>query len=153
MMTLGKHSAAVAVLAAVIVFGTGVGVTLDVARGQAAAPAAAGAALREKAVARVRAAEKVLAVLEQRVQAGEALTPAVLELQGRSMRRLADARIDAADDAAGRVRAAEQYVQQCRDMLAMLERRRGQDVTGFQMAQAECDLADAEYMLAKAQGK
>lgn len=101
----------------------------------------------------MQAAEKVLTALGQRIQAGEALTPAVLELQGRSMRRLADARIDAADDAAGRVRAAEQYVQQCRDMLAMLERRRGQDVTSVQMAQGECDLADAEYMLAKAQGK
>jgi hypothetical protein len=153
MITLTKGRAAVAVLAVVTFLGTGAVVTSDDARGQNAAASATGAHVREKAQARARAAEKVLAALEARVQAGDAITVAFLDLQAGWMRRLAEARIDATDDSAARVRAAEQHVQKCRDMQAMLERRKGQDVSNVQLAQGEYHLADAEYLLAKMQGK
>ena len=153
-MTSDKGKAAVAVLAAVTFFGMGVVVALDDARGQdGAAGATAGADLREKAQARVRAAEKVLDALEARLQGGDVITPSFLDLQAGWMRRLAEARLDATDDPAARARATEQYAQQCRDMLAILERRRGQDVSNVQRAQGEYHLADAEYVLAKMQKK
>ena len=154
MMTLRKRKAAVAVLAAVV-FWTGVTVPLNDARGQNAAVGATGADLRQKARARVKPAEDVVTLLEQRVQGIEPLTPSFVQLQARWRRRLAEARIDATDDSAARVRAAEQCVQQSRAMLAILDERRkaGADVTFVEVSQGTYEVADAEYLLATTQGR
>ena len=154
MLTLRKGKAAAVVLATVTFLVAGVIVRWDDARGgNPPAAGAMGAELRQKAEARVRAAESLLTRLEQRRQANEPLTPAFVEFRGAAQRRLAEARIDATDDPAARVRAAEQNVQQCRDMLAVLEQRKAQDVSFVQIAQGEYYVADAEYLLAKMQGR
>jgi hypothetical protein len=119
------------------------------------APAAAKAAVRERAAARVRAAEDLLELLRQREQAGEAVTVALMDLKAAAQRRLAEARIDATDVPAERIRAAEEYVGQARQMLEVLQQRRqaGADVTRLETAQGACSLADAEYLLAKLQAE
>jgi hypothetical protein len=68
MMTLRKGKAAVAVLAAVTFLGAGVIVAWNDARGQNAAAGAMGDELRQKAQARVKAAEDVVARIEKRIQ-------------------------------------------------------------------------------------
>ena len=96
MMTWTKIKVAVAVVAVMTFLGTGAVVTLNHAQGQrSAASAGTDTEIRRKAEARVQAAEKVLALLEQRIQAYEPLTPEFLELQATAQRRVAEARIDA----------------------------------------------------------
>ncbi|HEX8914728.1 MAG TPA: sigma-70 family RNA polymerase sigma factor [Humisphaera sp.] len=158
MMTYAKLKVGIATLAAAAVVGTGAAVL--VARGDtraggpppAVAPAGAGD-LAAKAAARVKAAEAVVAQLEKAEQAGAALTPDFVKSKAAAHRRVAEARIDAAApaDRAGRVKAAEEYVGQCRQMLAHVRARRdaGFDASDTAVAEAEYTVADAEYALEK----
>jgi hypothetical protein len=150
MMHWKKGTTALAVLAVVASCGTGVILTFNNAQGHQAAKEPVAADIQQKAQARVQAAENVLTFIDKRIEAGaEPLTPSFIELRGRAQRRLAEAQIDAAADTAARRRAAERYVQQSRESLAQLEKRMGQDVTQFGLAQARYEVADAEYLLAK----
>jgi RNA polymerase sigma factor (sigma-70 family) len=152
MMTWTKLKAAALVVAAASIVGTGTAVTINrVSAQNASSVPGASPAVRAAAANRVAAAEKVIALLEQRLAAGEPYTPEFTALIATAHRNLAAARIDAADNTAARVRAAEQYVQQCHDALAILERRRGQDITAVGVAQGAYHLADAEYLLATLQ--
>ena len=152
-MTVRKAKTAVA-LAAVTLLATGVIVRMNDARGQNAPARAPGTELGQKAQARVKAAENVLTSLEKRIEGqAEPFTPSFIELLARCHRRLAEARIEATDDPAARVRAAEQYLEQSRRTLAMLEARRkvGADVTYVEVALGTYEVADAEYLLVKMQ--
>jgi hypothetical protein len=166
-----KTAAAVGICLASLA-GTGVVVTMERGFAQAqaqrgaakpaapAAPAAATAqpgtppaAVSEKAAARVHAAQQVVDALKQREEAGGPIGPAFIELKAGALRRLAEARIDAAASPADRQRAAEENVKQCREMFDLLESRRavGADVTRVETSQAAYYVADAEYTLAKLQ--
>jgi hypothetical protein len=129
----------------------GVGAMIMSSRAQAAAPAAEGE-LREKSAARVKAAEQLVESLQAELNVGNvALTPYFVETKLIAGRRLAEARMEAADDRNARLRAAEQYVEQCRDMLKILASRKWQNVTASGVVQGKYFLADAEYLLAKVQ--
>jgi hypothetical protein len=153
--TKSKTIAAVAAVISIL----GSGAIVGILHGFADTPCAAAAALgdngaerlRDKAIARVRAAEKLLDKLEQRQEADEALTPSFVELKAAAQRRLADARIDASEDAESRIREAEEYVSACRKMVGLLNalHETGGDVTSVQVAQAAYYLADAEYLFEK----
>ncbi len=152
MMSWTKVKAVVVVLAVASVVGTGAIITVQRATAQGTQPALlSNASVRKAAAARVAAAEKVLALLQQRIDAGEPFTPQMIELMASAHRNIANARIDATDDRDGRVRAAEEYVQRCRDTLAILEKRRATDVSAVGVAQGAYHVADAEYLLATLQ--
>lgn len=161
MITSTKTKAAAGLLAIAAVVGAGTLVT--VGRGAALArpgpsvpadsgrAAAAAADLREKAAARVNAAEQLVQHIDARVQAGEAMTPTFVDLRMTALRRLAEARVDAAENRGAAVQAAEQYVEQIRAAVGILRKRfeAGVDVSRLQVSQAQYQLADAEYFLAK----
>ena len=157
MMTLTKLKTVAALVAVASLLTTGVFITAD--RGahaedaQRLAPQPGDAQVRNKSTIRVTAAENLLAEIEARERAGDPLTPSFVDLKADAFRYLADARIDAAPDAISRTRAAEQYVQQCRDMLGILQKRLGNDVTRVSIAQGAYHLANAEYLLAKLQSR
>jgi hypothetical protein len=158
MMTWTKIKTAAAILAVASLVGTGAVLTVNRARAQGPAAAAAArpsnaAQVRQAATARVLAAEKLVAWMDQEINPGQIpLTPDFVERALSAGRRLAEARVDAApDDFPARVRAAEEYVRHCRTMLDLLGRRKGQDVTQVQVSQGAYYLADAEYLLAKLQ--
>jgi RNA polymerase sigma factor (sigma-70 family) len=156
MMTLTKLKTVAAVAAVASLLTTGLFITINRgAHAQDSQRAAVGnrdAGLRELAAARVQAAQELLATLDQRERAGDPMTSDFVDLKMTTLRRLVDARIDAADGHAARLRAAEQYVQQCRDLLGILKQRLGNDVTRVGIAQGAYQLADAEYLLAKLHG-
>jgi RNA polymerase sigma factor (sigma-70 family) len=157
MMTWTKIKTVAAILAVASILGTGavVGVRRGVAQAASDTPrvaAAGGAALHQKALDRVKAAEKLMQILDDQLFVGSApMSPALVELRGAAARRLAEARVDAAENHQARVNAAEQYVQQCRKMLDVLNLRKEQDVAMVQLRQGEYHLADAEYYLAQVQ--
>ena len=109
-------------------------------------------ALRELYQERVKAARAVIEVLDQRFEAGEALTPTMIDLQHESFRRLAEAETAAAEDKAGRVTAAGQYVRRCEQILKIIESRfqHGLDTSKVQVNQAKYHLSDAKVRLAEA---
>jgi RNA polymerase sigma factor (sigma-70 family) len=155
MMTWTKIKAVAAVLAIASILGTGAVVTMTRAPAQAqarapVAPAPGAAQVPERAAARIAAAEKLLAALDQEMNVGNVpLTTSFVDLRGTAGRRLAEARVEAAgNDGVARSAAAEEYVRQCRAMLDLLNKRKGQDVTLVQLRQGEYHLADAEYFLA-----
>ena len=113
--------------------------------------AAPDAALRELYRERVKAARDVVKVIEQRVEAGEALTPTMIDLQAQSFLRLAEAEMAAADDNAGRVTAAGQYVRRCEHILKVVDSRfqAGLDASMVQVNQAKYHVADAKVRLAE----
>jgi len=162
MMTWTKVKTVAALVAVTTVVGTGTAVT--VSRGMATAqgpsvPAAGGvaaaAAMREKAAARVKWAEEVVKHLNARAEAGEAQTPSFIELKTVSLRRLAEARVDAAEDRETQLKAAEECVKQVRESADVLRKRfeAGVDVSRVTVAQGEYHVADAEYFLAKLQAR
>src|SRR4051812_21980922 len=83
-----------------------------------------------------------------RVGAGEPMSPAFVELMFKSIRRLADARSDAADDPRARVTAAEQYVTECHALQEMVvaRQRAGADINRLQLDEVTYQVADAEYL-------
>ena len=110
----------------------------------------AGAVLREKAAARVRAAERVVDELQAELDTGNTpLTEWFIEHDATARRRLAEARIDASADSKEHVRAVEQYLLQCRARLELLRNRKGQDPIKTGLRLAEYHIADAEYWLEK----
>jgi RNA polymerase sigma factor (sigma-70 family) len=155
MMTFAKIKTVAAILFITSALGTGVFIaTQQGVQAQDQANVAAGPTptqLRQRAEARVQAAQEVVAALDARARANEPLLPPFVELRAMANRRLTEARIDATDDLAARFRFAEQHVQQCRDTLAMLKLRMGAggDVSSVQVAQMGYHLADAEYLVAK----
>lgn len=152
MMTFTKIKAAAAILAAASLLTTGLAVTTNrKARAADAQPAAAiqHGSVQVAAENRVKAAQDLLDSIDVRIRAGEPLTLSLVDLKASALRHLAEAKIDAAGDRTGRVLAAEQYVQQCRELLKMLEARREMDVSNTQLAQGKLHLANAEYLLAK----
>lgn len=124
--------------------------------GQQPAPASkvkpVDANVREAYQERVKAARDVVASIDQRLEAGEALTPAMIELQAATYKRLADAESEAAPDRAGRVTAAGQHIRRCELLLNVTDERfkAGLDVSTVQVNQAKYHLADAKVMLAEA---
>ena len=147
MMTLAKAKTAAVVAIVACVVGTSAFVTMNGARAQnVPAPAAD---LRALADARVQAARKVIEMLDRQIQSGQPLTPSLVELKGTALRRLAEARIDASPDPAARLRAAEEYVQQSRDLHNLLDRRQNMDVSAIQLSHSAYHVVDAEYFLAK----
>jgi RNA polymerase sigma factor (sigma-70 family) len=150
-----KTVAAVMTLAAILGTGAVVSMTRAPAQAQSRAGIAPpnGGQVVERAAARVAAAEKLVAALDMEMNVGNVpLTTSFVELRGAAQRRLAEARVEAAgNDGAARSAAAEDYVRQCRVMLELLNKRKGQDVTLVQLRQGEYHLADAEYFLAKLQ--
>ena len=162
MMTWTKVKVAAAVVAVASVVGTGTAVTVSRGtakaqdRAELAAAQGGGAALvREKAAERVKYAEQVLVHLNARLQAGEAQTPTFIELQTASLRRLAEARIDATNDRNAQIKAVEEYVRGVRETATILQKRfdAGVDVSRVQVAQGQYHVADAEYLLAKLQAR
>ena len=152
MMTFTKIKAAAAILAAASLLTTGLAVTTN--RNARAADAQPAAAIQHGSVQvaaenRVKAAQDLLDSIDVRIRAGEPLTLSLVDLKASALRHLAEAKIDAAGDRTSRVLAAEQYVQQCRELLKMLEARREMDVSNTQLAQGKLHLANAEYVLAK----
>jgi hypothetical protein len=132
-----------AVLAIVSCFGVWNGV-VD------AQPGAAGdSKLKQLAQARLAAAKEVLAALDVRIQAGEALTPTFLDVQATWYKRECEAALDAAADRAGRIAAVQAYHERADKLLMTLKSRVGQDITRVQLLQGEYLLADAKYWLAK----
>lgn len=121
---------------------------------QPAAPPANGAQanLRELYQERLEAARDVVTVLEQRLEAGEALTPTMVALQIEAYRHVAQAEADATGDKAGRIAAAGRYVRRCEQVVNILDTRHkaGVDVSSLQVKQAQYHLADAKVMLARA---
>ena len=160
MMTLAKIKTAAAVVAVASVVGTGAVVAknrgLVFAQSTPAAPAAGapGDAVRQTADARVKAAMEVVAVIDQRLEAGEALTPTMVELKAVAQRRVAEARIDAATSREERLKAAREHIEQIRAFAEILKKRyeAGLDVSRVQLAQANYYVADAEYVVAKLEG-
>src|SRR5687768_15363551 len=127
---------------------------------QDAAPAAAvqpavDVNVREAYQERVKAARDVVASLDQRIEAGEAQTPTMLDLQALSYKRLAQAEMAAAPDNAGRVEAAGQYLRRCEQLLKVTDSRfrHGLDASRFQLEQARYHLADAKVTLAEAMAR
>ena len=108
--------------------------------------------VREAYQERVKAARDVLASIDQRLEAGEALGPSMLDLQATSFKRLADAEIAAAADKGGRIEAAGQHVRRCEELLTITDTRfkAGLDTSKVQLDQAKYHLADAKVMLAEA---
>jgi len=161
MMTWTKVKAVAAVLAVASVLGTGVAVSVQRASAQGtgavravtgsqAGAGAAVAAVRERAAARVVAAERVVYALNQeREVTNTPLTASFVDLYGGGLKRLAEARIEAEADPAARVKAAEAYVQRMGELCDLLKKRAGQDVTMVQLQQGAYYLADAELLLAK----
>lgn len=160
MMNLTKLKVAAAVVAAATVFGTGAVLTInrEMARAQTAPGPSANSAvqpggdpIREKLLARVKAAEEIVAKVNERMQAGEPMTPTFIDLLGTFHRRLADSRIELATDHESRLKAAEQYVEQSTRLLGVVKKRfdAGVEVSRIQLAQAEYYVADAECLLAK----
>ena len=160
MMTLAKIKTAAAVVALVSVVGTGAVVAknrgLVFAQATPAAPAAGagGDSVRQTADARVKAAMEVVATIDQRLEAGEALTPSMVELKGAAQRRVVEARIDAAATREERLKAAREHIEQVRAFAEILKKRYevGLDVSRVQLAQANYYVADAEYVVAKLEG-
>ena len=160
MMTLAKIKTAAAVVAVASVVGTGAVVAkhrgLVFAQATPAAPAtgAPGDPVRQTADARVKAAMEVVATIDHRLEAGEALTPTMVELKAASQRRVAEARIDAAASREERLKAAREHVGQVREFAGILKKRyeAGLDVSRVQLAQANYYVADAEYVVAKLEG-
>jgi len=155
MMIWSKVKGVAAVLAVASVLGAGAVVQIDRARAQgagaAAAPPANAADARVDNVAAVAvAAEKLLDAINQEMKFGNVpLTPDFVDRKGRAQRHLADARIEVATNAADRIKAAETLVTQCREFLALINLRKGQDVTLVQIRQGEYFLADAVLLLRK----
>jgi len=155
MMIWSKVKAVAAVLAVASVLGAGAVVQINRARAQgagaAAAPPANAADARVDNVAAVAvAAEKLLDAINQEMKFGNVpLTPDFVDRKGRAQRHLADARIEVATTAADRIKAAETLVTQCREFLALINLRKGQDVTLVQIRQGEYFLADAVLLLRK----
>ena len=115
------------------------------------APKVVGGELKGFRTKRVEAARDVVAELQKRIEAGEPLTPEFLRLQGDAFEQLADSEIAVADNAGGRVAAAENYVERCSAILKMVDSRfaAGLDVSKVQVSQAKYQLADAQCMLAE----
>ena len=154
MMISSKGKVAAVLLAAAAFVGTGVIVTLDDAHAQIATTRTTKAEVREKGLIRLRTAENALASIERRLLEGaEPLSPAAIELQCVWMKRVLEARLDVTEDPGARLHLTEQYVQQVRGMVRTLQQRTAEDVTRVQMTQADYQLADAEYLLAKMQAQ
>lgn len=156
MMTLAKLKTLAAIFLIASALGTGLFMNLQRgarAQNQPVAASSDGSLLRQRAAARVQAAQQTVDALRQRAQAREPLTPTFVELQALAERRLVEAQIDATDDPAARAQIVQKYVQQCRDTLAMLNARMRArtDVSEVQVAQSTYHLADAEYILARLQ--
>jgi hypothetical protein len=111
--------------------------------------AAVDAALKTHQKERVQAARDLVAELQKRLDAGEALTPTFTQLQMDAFERLAKAEVAAADNARDRIAAVERYVERCREVLRVVEARHanGLDVSSVQLHQARYQLADAQCML------
>lgn len=152
MMMWTKVKAMAAGLAVVGVLGTGVVMRVERASAQQGKGARdeEGAAVRERGTARVVAAEKLMEAMDAERDVGNTpLTPSFVDLYGAGLRRLAEARIEAAVDRAERVKAAEAYVRRCREMVEFARQRQGPEATMVQVRQIAYCLADAEYLLAK----
>ena len=160
MMTVAKIKTAAAVVAVASGVGTGAVVAtnrgLVFAQATTATPAAGapGDPVRQTADARVKAAMEVVVTIDQRLDAGEALTPTMVELKAAAQRRVAEARIDAATSHGERLKAAREHIEQVRAFADILEKRyeAGLDVSRVQLAQANYYVADAEYVVAKLEG-
>jgi hypothetical protein len=122
---------------------------------QAGAQAPGDVNVREAYQERLKAARDVVASLDQRIEAGEAQTPTLLDLQALSYRRLAEAEMAAAADDAARVAAAGQYLLRCEHLLKVTDSRfrHGLDTSKFQVDQARYHLADAKVTLAEAMAR
>lgn len=124
----------------------------DVAPAAAAANGAKTVSLRELYEERAKAAREVVESLDKRVEAGEALTPTLIELQANAYERLAGAEAVAAGDKAGRVAAAGAFVERCEKMQKVVDSRfrAGLDVSRFQVSQMRYRVADARVKLGEA---
>jgi hypothetical protein len=117
----------------------------------AAGAALVGADLQKLRQARVEAARDVVAELEKRMEAGEAVTPTFIDLLAESRKRLAEAEVAAAAGQRDRIAAAQRYVERSRETLDLVQARfqAGVDVSRVQVSQAKYRLADAECTLAE----
>jgi hypothetical protein len=111
----------------------------------------------EKAARRalVDAAREAWETLQQRVDAGEAVTPSLVELVCQASRRWCLAEIDDAADDATRDNARSKHVERIKAFHDMLTKRfqAGLDVSRVQVAQATYFLREAELWVAQAAKK
>ena len=145
MMTMTKIKAVAAILAVASVLGAGTALTINHAGAQQP-PAKATSELQDRANARVKAAEKVVEILTVQFRSGLATVTDLSTAQ----RRLAEARIDAAQDAPAKQRAAEDYVKLCQQTLQLIKKQNDAGAaTTAAVFEGDYYLADAEYLLAK----
>ncbi len=97
--------------------------------------------------ANVAASQEAWEELQKRAQAGEALTPAFVQLQMDTAKRVYDATVLTTNDSSDRVSAAEKYLARLNGLADTLEKRRGQDVTTVQISQAKMMIAEAKLQL------
>ena len=98
------------------------------------------------------AARETLAALQERLDAGEALTPSMIELQCQSSRRLCLAEQAIAGDKVGREKAAAEHLGRTKTYHLVLVQRwkAGLDVSRVQVTQALYFLREAELWVAEA---
>ncbi len=107
----------------------------------------------EKAARRalVDAAREAWETLQQRVEAGEAVTPSLVELVCQASRRWCLAEVEDAGDDAARAKARSKHVDRIKAFHDMLTNRfqAGLDVSRIQVAQATYFLREAELWVAQ----
>jgi hypothetical protein len=108
-----------------------------------------------QAAAVAAAAADVLKGLNERMEAGEAMTPSFADLMFEWSRRVHDAQIAAAPAKDLRVKAAQEHLARVRDLHRTLEQRfrAGLDVSRVQVAQATYYLREAEMWVFQAQAE
>jgi hypothetical protein len=114
------------------------------AAGDAEAPTTR--SFHQAAQAEVESAEKVVAYVNERERANEALTPEFVEWRSLWNKRLRDARIVAAETPSEKRKAAEGYLATCRGWLPVQQNRTHHNPATI--ARAQYDIAEAELCLA-----
>jgi hypothetical protein len=99
------------------------------------------------------AASDVLKALNERIGAGEALTPSFAELMFEWSRRVHNAQVAAAPAKDLRLKSAQEHLARVRDLHRIIEQRfrAGLDVSRVQVAQATYYLREAEMWVMQAQ--
>jgi uncharacterized Zn finger protein len=101
------------------------------------------------------AARDVVKALEERTEAGEAMTPAFIELMSAASRRLCFAEEATAADKDAWAKALKDHLDRAKALHAMLDQRfrAGLDVSRVQLAQAKYSLSEAELWVAQGKAK
>jgi hypothetical protein len=123
-------------------------VIVSISLSRAAPEGDAGKSLKDRAEARVQAAEAVVKFLIAREEAGEALTPSFLNMKSECQRRLCDAKLAASETDDQREAAIQEYLAAARMSEKVVSAiKDGNPKAGLIFA--GYDIADAEYRLAQ----